>query len=110
MGVTRGWEGDDYCHEDLVIEEYSKASLGPRTYFTVDWKFREKATANYFLYYTVPKHGRDEHNMDSGGPQPPSLAELESMEKPPPEYDQQILDYYYHHYLGQVSTSFFISS
>ena len=77
----------DYFHEDLVVEEYSKASIGPCTYFTVDWKFREKATANYFPYYTVPNHGRDEHSRDSGEPQPPSLAELESMEKPPPDYD-----------------------
>ena len=100
----------DYFHEDLVVEEYSKASIGPCTYFTVDWKFREKATANYFPYYTVPNHGRDEHSRDSGEPQPPSLAELESMEKPPPDYDQQISYYHYHHCVGQFSTAFFISS
>ena len=110
VGITRGWEEDDYGHENLVIGEYTKASIGPCTYFTVDWKFAEKATANYFLYYTVPRHGRDEHNKDSRGPQPPSLAELESMEKPPPDYHQQSSDYYYHHCVGQVINAFFVTS
>ena len=48
---------------------------------------REGDAANYFLYDIVPKHGKDKHNRDSEGPQPPFLAELESMEKPPPDYD-----------------------
>ena len=110
VGVSGGWEEDDYCHEDLVIEEYSKAPIGPCTHFTVEWKFRDKARANYFLYYTIPKHGRDEHNKDSGGPQPPSLVGLESMEKAPLNYHHQNLDYYYHHCVGQVIKAFFVTS
>ena len=96
--------------EDLVIEEYSKASIGPYTYFTLDWKFRDKSTANYFLYYIIPKHDRADNNKGTGGPQPPFLAKLESMEKPPPDYDKQISDYNYDHFVGQISNAFFFKS
>ena len=81
MRVTGGWEEDDYGHDDLVIEEYTKASIGSSWHFTVDWKHGEKATANYFIYHTNP---RSEQDMVSGEPEPPSLEELESLENPPP--------------------------
>ena len=81
VGITGGWEEDDYGHDDLVIEEYTKASIGSSWHFTVDWKHGEKATANYFIYHTTP---RSEQDMVSGEPEPPSLEELESLEKPPP--------------------------
>ena len=99
VGISGGWEEDDYAHEGLVIEEYTKASIGSSTYFTVDWKFDEKATANYFLYYSSP---RLEVIGDSGEPQPPSLQDLESLEKPPPDYSQQLHDYYNYNCVGQV--------
>ena len=99
VGVSGGWEENDYANEGLVIEEYTKASIGSSSYFTVDWKFGEKATANYFMYYTAP---RIELIRDSEEPQPPSLQELESLEKPPPDYTKQLSDYYNHNFVGQV--------
>jgi hypothetical protein len=55
--------------------------------------------ANYFMYYTAP---RIELIRDSEEPQQLSLQELESLEKPPPDYTQQLLDYYNHNFVGQV--------
>ena len=46
VGITKEWEEDNYGHEELVVEEYTKASIGPCSYFTVDWKFSEKATTH----------------------------------------------------------------
>jgi hypothetical protein len=100
--VTGGWEEDDYAHPDLVIEEYTKATIGS-TYFTVDWKYEDNATANYFLYYPAPRVGRSLHDRAAGEPQPPSLEELASMEGPPPDINKQISDYYFHHFVGEVS-------
>lgn len=105
VGITGGWEDDDYGHDDLVIEEYTKASIGSSWHFTVDWKHGEKATANYFIYHTTP---RSEQDMVSGEPVPPSLEELESLKKPPPDYHQQHSDYYYHHWVGQVIEIYFL--
>ena len=30
--TSGGWENDDYGHEDLVIEEYTKATIGARSF------------------------------------------------------------------------------
>jgi hypothetical protein len=80
VGVSGGWEENDYATEGLVIEEYTKASVGSSSYFTVDWKFGEKVTANYFMYYIAP---RIELFGDSGEPQPPSLQELKAWKSLP---------------------------
>ncbi len=82
-----------------MIEEYTKASIGSSSYFIVDWKFGEKATANYVMCYRAP---RIEQIGDSRVPQPPFLQELESLEKPPPDYTQQLSAYYNHDYVGHV--------
>ena len=102
-GITGGWEEDDYGHLDLVIEEYTIVAIESSTFFTVDWKHGENATANYFLYYSAPRYGMSVYNRDAGELQPPSLDELESMGSPPLGLQQNISDYYYHPYVGQVN-------
>lgn len=49
-GVGAGLEIDDYGHDDLVIEEYTKVTIGSGTLLTVDSKFDDgNATANHFF-------------------------------------------------------------
>jgi hypothetical protein len=38
-GVGVGWEMEDYGHNEFIIEEYTKDSIGSGTLFTVDWKY-----------------------------------------------------------------------
>jgi hypothetical protein len=38
-GVSGGLEMDDYGHNDLIIEEYTKASVCFDTLLKVDWKY-----------------------------------------------------------------------
>ena len=101
--VGGGWESDDYGHEDLVIEEYTKAIIGTKSFFTVDWNRDDgNATANYFILYNKKRNGRDVSNRDSGEPIQPSMADLESLDNPPADFIKEMSDYYYHQYIGQV--------
>jgi len=98
------WQPEDQNHEDLVIQEYTKASIeGSPHVFSVDWNSREKTTANYFMFYTLQREGRSPSIRDVGEPSQPSMEQLESMERPPPDYIQEMSDYYYHHYVGKVN-------
>jgi hypothetical protein len=100
-----GWEPEDYLHEDLLIQEFAGARVTSSTRFTVDWKSSEKATADYFVYYTKIKAEYVGHPFTRdiiNEPKPPSMEQLESMEKPPPNYVQQCSDFYNHNYVGQV--------
>jgi hypothetical protein len=102
--VVGGWEYDDYGHDDLVIEEYTKVTIGASSYFTVDWTREDyNTTANYFLYYPIRRIDHDVLNRDSGEPVPPSMEDLESLVKPPADYIKGMSDYYYHQYVGQVN-------
>ena len=66
----------------------------------------KKKTSDYFLYYSMIKdeNATPPFRKDKDEPEPPSMEELESMERPPPDYVQQHSDYYHHHYVGQVLT------
>ena len=94
-----GWEPDDYMHEDLVFEEYSKARIGSTTFLTTDANGSQgTTTCNSFMYYYVRR--TDRTNLQQ--PRIPSLAELESMDRPPPDYFASQSDYNYRHFVGQV--------
>ena len=98
------WQPDDHNHEDLVIQEYTKASIeGSSHFFCVDWNSGQKATANYYLLYTLEREGRSLSRREAGEPDQPSMDQLESMERPPPDYIKQMSDYYYHHFVGKVN-------
>ena len=58
-------------------------------------------TCNSFLYYYVRR--TDRTNMEE--PTSPSLAELESMDRPPPDYFAIQSDYNNRHFIGQVRSS-----
>lgn len=98
------WELDDYGHEDLELLEYNKVKIGSSTQFTVDWNTAHRKTADYFLYYTEEKQGLDPNAMEDDEPQKPSLEVLGSLELPPPDYIQEMSDFFYHQYVGQVWT------
>lgn len=100
------WYPEDYQHEDLLIQEFASARVSASTRFTVDWKSGNKKTSDYFLYYSMIKdeNATPPFRKDKDEPEPPSMEELESMERPPPDYVQQHSDYYHHHYVGQVLT------
>ena len=98
-----GWENDDYGHEDLVIEEYTKVTIGVSSFFPVDWNREDcNTTTYYFLYYPISRIDHDVSNKDSGEPVPPSMENLESLVRPPADHIKGMYDYYYHQYIGQV--------
>ena len=95
-----GWEPDDYSHEDLIIEEYCKVAIGNTAYITTEWSSPVgSTTCNSFMYYIRP---RSVFDKDAEEPDPPSLEELESMDKPPSDYQHDLTDFYFHSYVGQV--------
>ena len=98
------WHPEDDKHEDLLILEYAGARVGSSTHFTVDWKSAHKITSDYFMIYKMMKAKYSVHPFteDINGPLPPSMEELESMEKPPPNFLQEQSDFYFHNYVGQV--------
>lgn len=105
--VGGGWEDDDWCHVNLVIEEYTKVTIGSSSFFTTDWNLEDgNTTANFFLYYHMNRIDHDVSNRDDGEPVPPSIEELESLDKPPADYIKCMSDYFYHHYVGQVKALF----
>ena len=97
------WELEDYQREDLVIEEFTRATVGTSTQFSVDWNSEHKTTSDYFMYYSVAKHDNSKFTRDDGEPTEPSMAELGRTDKPPPNWVQQLRDYYNQHFVGQVS-------
>jgi hypothetical protein len=98
----KGWEPDNYAREDLVIQEYRQARVGTCTRFTVDWNSGQKKTSDYYMYFSMPRDGRDISNRDIDEPELPPLEMLQSTESPPPICVNEMADYYYHHYVGQV--------
>ncbi len=101
--IVGWWEYDDYGHDDLVIEEYTKVRIGASSYFTVDWTREDyNTTTNYFLYYPIRRIDHDVLNRDSREPVPPSVEDLESLVKHPADYIKGMSDYNYHQYVGQV--------
>ena len=98
------WDPEDYQREDLLIQEYVGARVGSSTRFTVDWKSGNKITSDSYLYYSKVKseYRTSPFLKDNNEPQPPSMEQLESMERPPPDYMKQYSDFYHHHYFGQV--------
>ena len=48
----------------------------------------------------------DVSNRDDGEPVPPSMEDLESLDKPRADYIKDMSDYFYHHYVGQVKALF----
>ena len=95
-----GWEPDDYSHEDLIIQEYCKVAIGNTAYITAEWSSPiGSTTCNSFMYYVRP---RSVFDKDAEEPNPPSLEELESMDKPPSDYQHDFTDFYFHSYVGQV--------
>jgi hypothetical protein len=54
------------------------------------------------LYYTLQREGRSLSIRDEE-PDEPSIEQLESMDRPPPDYIQEMSDYYYHHFVGKVN-------
>ena len=91
--VGGGWEEDGCGHEDLVIEEYTKATVGSSSFFTTDWNLEDgNTTANYLLYYHVSRIYHDVSNRDDGEPVPPSMEDLESFDKPPADYIKDMSD------------------
>jgi hypothetical protein len=49
------WEPDDYQHEDLVIHEYTNATVGASTSLTVDWNSGNRATSDYYMYWSYAR-------------------------------------------------------
>ena len=94
-----GWEPDDYSNEDLILEEYCNVSINSTTYITSNWSSPVGATTcNSFMYYVKPRPF-DKNNKE---PMPPSLEELQSMDRPPSDFEQETWDYLFHTYDGQV--------
>jgi len=97
------WQPDDNNHEDLVIQEYTKASVGGTSHsFCVDWSSGQNTTANYYLMYTQQREGRSPSTREIGKPDIPSMEQLQSTESPPPDYIQEMSYYFYHHYVGKL--------
>ncbi len=95
-----GWEPDDYSHKDLIIQEYCKIAIGNTAYITAEWSSPVgSTTCNSFMYYVRPRSVFDQDVVELD---PPSLEELESMDKPPSEYQHDFTDFYFHSYVCQV--------
>jgi hypothetical protein len=62
------WGPEDYQREDLVIEEFTSATVGTSTQFSVDWNSEHKTTSDYFVYYSVAKHDNSKFTRDDGEP------------------------------------------
>ena len=77
------WEPADHQHEDLVIAEYTRANVGVCTHLCVDWNFGNRATSDYYMYWSYEKlEGElvhDKHQIQS------SIEELQSVTSPPPD-------------------------
>jgi hypothetical protein len=98
------WQPEDQNHEDLIIQEYTKASLeGTSHFLCVDWKSGQKTTANYYLLYTIPRKGRSPSVKELGEPVEPSMEQLENMERPLPYFIQEMSDCFFHHFVGEVN-------
>ena len=93
-----GWEPDDYGHEELVLEEYSKVKIGATTYITTNKNSSQGAsTCNSFMYYLKPW---TEVHKDGEEPTPPSNEELESLDRPPADFVHAMT--YYKSFVGEV--------
>ena len=96
-------DNDDYGHEDLVVEEYVKFTIGASSFFTVDWNREDcNTTSNSFLYYAIGRIDHDVSNRDFGEPVPPSMEDLESLVKQPADYIKGMPEYYYHQYVEKI--------
>jgi hypothetical protein len=95
-----GWELDDHQHEDIVINEYTNATVGASTNLTVDWNFGNRATSDYYMYWSYAKMEGD--IVQAEMPIEPSTEELQSMDKPPTYFLHDMQDYYSHQFVGKV--------
>ena len=96
------WEPEDYLHEDLVLQEYTKARINSYTQITVDWNSNHRSSADYFMYYSKSKINMPDCDSELTEPIQPSQEELESMDSPPSDFIKEMKDFYYHHYVGKV--------
>ena len=104
-GTNEGaWHHEDDEHEDILILDLAGARVSSSMHFTMAWKSDHKITSDYFMYYKVKKSKYSVPPFTIGmiEPNPPSMEQLESMEKPPPNYLQELSDFYHHNYEVQV--------
>ena len=74
------WEPEDYQREDLVIEDFTGATIGPSAHFSVDWNSENKTTSDYILYYSLAKQDNSTFTRDEGEPNEPPMSELGRMD------------------------------
>ena len=95
------WEPGDHQHEDLLIAEYTRAIVGSSTHLCVDWISGNRATSDYYMYFSSAKLegelAQEEHPIQ------PSNEELQSMNSPPPDFTHEMQEYYNNHYVGKVT-------
>jgi hypothetical protein len=49
------WEHGNDQHEDLIINEYTRANVGASTHLCVDWSSSNRATSDYCMYWSYVK-------------------------------------------------------
>jgi hypothetical protein len=95
------WEPGDHQHEDLIIAEYTRAIVGSSTHLCVDWISGNRATSDYYMYWSSAKLEGD--RVQEEHPVQPCIGELQSMNSPPPDFIHEMEDYYNDHFVGKVT-------